>query len=199
MTELISIVRNVGGLIFDATFQEQHKVELDVTENPVERGAPVTDHARRKPVSVTIQAGVSDSPLAFFDVDQFASDTGRSRRCYEILFALLEDAEPITIQTNLATYTNMLCVSIDVSQDKDSSGACFFTAGFKEVLIRDTEKVKYPTRKKGATTEQASRKKNKGEQQGTPISGKDAASPEKGKAAEKSKSALTRLVGSFGG
>ena len=59
MTELVSIVRNVGGLIFDATFSEQHKVELEVTDNPVERGAPVTDHARMKPVSVTIKAGVS--------------------------------------------------------------------------------------------------------------------------------------------
>lgn len=195
MTELVSIVRNVGGLIFDATFSEQHKVELEVTDNPVERGAPVTDHARMKPVSVTIKAGVSDTPLAVIDNDQFASDSGRTRRCYQILFDLLKAAEPITIQTGLASYINMLCVSIDTEQDSATSSALLFTATFREVNIVSTEKVKYPTRKKGTTKQQGDKKKNRGEQQGTDISSKTSDSPEKGKAAEKTKSALFKLVG----
>lgn len=194
MSELVTIVRNVGGFIFDATFSEQHKIELEVTDNPVERGAPVTDHARMKPNSVTIKAGVSDTPLALANDDQFASDVGRTRRCYEILTSLLRAAEPITIQTGLATYTNMVCTSIDTEQNSGTSSAMFFTATFREVIIVNTEKVKYPTRKSGSTKHQGDKKKNRGEQQGTDIS-KTSDSPEKGEAASRSKSALLKLIG----
>lgn len=168
----VAIIRAMGGLVFDAVFEETHEAELEVTDNPVETGVVVSDHAFMKPLKVTLSAGVSDTPLEIGADDPFASDAGRSRRAYELLTELQKRAEPFDLQTGLRLYSNMICTSVRTSQDKDSSEALLFTAELREVLIVYTQVVKYPPRKAGATRRQAGAKKIKGEQQGTEVTEK---------------------------
>ncbi|MGE4448566.1 MAG: phage baseplate protein [Azospira sp.] len=165
----VAIIRSMGGLVFDAVFEETHEADLEVTDNPVETGVVVSDHAFMKPLRVKISAGVSDTPLAAVTDDPFASDAGRSRRAFELLTELQRRAEPFDLQTGLKLYENMVCTSIRTSQDKDSSGALLFTAELREVIIVYTQVVTYPPRKPGATKRQAGPKKDKGEQQGKEV------------------------------
>ena len=165
----VAIIRSMGGLVFDAVFEETHEADLEVTDNPVETGVVVSDHAFMKPLRVKISAGVSDTPLAAVTDDPFASDAGRSRRAFELLTELQKRAEPFDLQTGLKLYGNMVCTSIRTSQDKDSSGALLFTAELREVIIVYTQVVTYPPRKPGATKRQAGPKKDKGEQQGKEV------------------------------
>ena len=53
----------MGSFVFDAVFEETHEADLEVTDNPVETGVVVSDHAFMKPLRVKISAGVSDTPL----------------------------------------------------------------------------------------------------------------------------------------
>ena len=168
----VAIIRSMGGLVFDAVFEETHESELEVTDNPVETGVVVSDHAFMKPLRVKISAGVSDTPLAAVSDDPFASDAGRSRRAFELLTELQKRAEPFDLQTGLKLYENMVCTSIRTSQDKDSSGALLFTAELREVIIVYTQVVQYPPRKAGATKRQAGPQKDKGEQQGKEVADK---------------------------
>ena len=168
----VAIIRSMGGLVFDAVFEETHEADLEVTDNPVETGVVVSDHAFMKPLRVKISAGVSDTPLAAITDDPFASDAGRSRRAFELLTELQKRAEPFAMQTGLKLYENMVCTSIRTSQDKDSSGALLFTAELREVIIVYTQVVTYPPRKPGATKRQAGPKKDKGEQQGKEVTEK---------------------------
>jgi len=168
----VAIIRSMGGLVFDAVFEETHEADLEVTDNPVETGVVVSDHAFMKPLRVKISAGVSDTPLAVVTDDPFASDAGRSRRAFELLTELQKRAEPFDLQTGLKLYENMVCTSIRTSQDKDSSGALLFTAELREVIIVYTQVVTYPPRKPGATKRQAGPKKDKGEQQGKEVAEK---------------------------
>lgn len=168
----VAIIRSMGGLVFDAVFEETHEADLEVTDNPVETGVVVSDHAFMKPLRVKISAGVSDTPLAAVTDDPFASDAGRSRRAFELLTELQRRAEPFDLQTGLKLYENMVCTSIRTSQDKDSSGALLFTAELREVIIVYTQVVQYPPRKAGATKRQAGPKKDKGEQQGKEVTEK---------------------------
>ena len=124
----------MGSFVFDAVFEETHEADLEVTDNPVETGVVVSDHAFMKPLRVKISAGVSDTPLAAVTDDPFASDAGRSRRAFELLTELQKRAEPFDLQTGLKLYENMVCTSIRASQDKDSSGALLFTAELREVI-----------------------------------------------------------------
>ena len=165
----VAIIRSMGGLVFDAVFEETHEAELEVTDNPVETGVVVSDHAFMKPLKVTLSAGVTDTPLVVATNDPFASDAGRSRRAFELLTELQKRAEPFDLQTGLKLYENMVCTSIRTSQDKDSSGALLFTAELREVIIVYTQVVTYPPRKPGATKRQAGPKKDKGEQQGKEV------------------------------
>jgi hypothetical protein len=182
----VAIIRSMGGLVFDAVFEETHEAVLEVTDNPVETGVVVSDHAFMKPLKVTLSAGVSDTPLTVALTDPFASDAGRSKRAYELLAELQKRAEPFDLQTGLKLYQNMVCTSVRTSQDKDSAGALLFTAELREVIVVYTQVVKYPPRKAGATKRQAGAKKDKGEQQGSEVTEK----PKKQSLAAKLKTAI---------
>lgn len=183
----IAVIRSMGGLVFDAVFEETHESDLEVTDNPVETGVVVSDHAYMKPLRVKISAGVSDTRLDIFSADPFASAAGRSRRAFELLTDLQKKAEPFDLQTGLKLYKNMVCTSVRSSQDKDTSAALLFTAELREVQIVYTQVVKYPPRKAGATKRQVGPQKDKGEQQGKEVT--DA--PKKQSLAVKLKQAMT--------
>lgn len=179
----VAIVRDFGGLVFDAVFEETHEATLVVTDNPVETGVVVSDHAYMSPLKLTISAGVSDTPLSVWDTtggdgenyfayadigtDPFTSDSSRSKKAFEMLTDLQKQAEPFSVQTGLKLYENMVCVSIRTSQDKDSSNVLIFEAELREVIIVSTQSVTYPPRAKGGTARKAGPTKNKGEQQGS--------------------------------
>lgn len=167
----VAIIRSMGGLVFDAVFEETHQADLEVTDNPVETGVVVSDHAYMKPLSVTLCCGVSDIVLNQINTtDAFASDASRSKKAFELLTELQKKAEPFDLQTGLKLYKNMICTSIRTSQDKDTANALVFEATLREVLIVYTQAVKYPPRKAGGTKRQAGAKKDKGEQQGKEVS-----------------------------
>lgn len=183
----IAVIRSMGGLVFDAVFEETHESDLEVTDNPVETGVVVSDHAYMKPLRVKISAGVSDVRLDIFSEDPFASSAGRSRRAFELLTELQKKAEKFDVQTGLKLYKNMICTSIRASQDKDSSAALLFTAELREVIIVNTKVVAYKTMKAGATARQASPTADSGKQQVKEVTSAQA----KGSFAVKMKQAMT--------
>lgn len=164
----VAILRNMAGLVFDAVLRESHGADLTITDNPVETGVKVSDHAYMEPRTVTIEAGVSDTPLQQTAGDSFAGDTSRSRQAYALLEQLQAAAEPFTVQTGLKLYENMLVKRLSADQDSGTAGALLFTAELREVIIVNTQTVEYSTtgRRTGATKRQADKKKDAGEQQG---------------------------------
>lgn len=169
MAEQIAIIRSLGGLVFDAVFEERHESTLEVTDNPVETGVTVSDHAYMAPLRATITAGVSDTPLKEIPDDKFGQGLKRSSEAFRLLQELQAKAEPFDVQTGLKLYTNMVCTRVSTQQTKDSANVLEFTAELREVIIATTQTVTYPPRKKGATAQQAGKKKEKGEQQAKPV------------------------------
>ena len=49
-------------IVAQATIEERHKDELEVTEHPVEQGAAIADHAFKRPAEVILHLGWSNSP-----------------------------------------------------------------------------------------------------------------------------------------
>jgi hypothetical protein len=174
----VAIVRKMGELVFDAVFDEQHESQLEVTDNPVETGVVVSDHAFMKPLRLTITAGVTNTLLReVAGDDKFAGAVSRAQTAFELLGELQRKAEPFDVQTGLKLYKSMLCTSVRVAQDVNTANALVFSAEIREVIIVSTEVIKYPPRAKGATQKQASKKVEKGEQQGkeTPTKNKSIA------------------------
>lgn len=50
-------------LIVDATLSDSYELTNDVTDSPVEDGIDVSDHARIKPITYTIEGEISETPI----------------------------------------------------------------------------------------------------------------------------------------
>ena len=158
--------KGFGGLTFDAVISEDHTLELEVTDNPIETGVSVTDHSYMKPYVLKIEAGVTNTPMPWkLLTDSYGFGEARSIQAFEQLEALMRTREPFDVQTGLKLYKNMLCVKVNTVQDKFTSNVFKFTADLREVIIVSTQTVEYPPREKGKTDNQASQKKASGEKQ----------------------------------
>lgn len=203
----------------DINTVEQHASKLRVTENPIENGANIADHAVLDPKEVTVYGLVvgyetntfsfdnllgfnfSDYPLpmpiktitaqAENMVNRFAShfkmgakavnqviadflpdyqspllnslSSDRIADAYEKLLAIQRSGEPVTLQTNLRHYKNMILTSVGLTQKQNTSGE--FVLTFCEIFIVDTLTAsglnvpKPKTRNLGKTQPQKAEKK----------------------------------------
>jgi len=159
---------------FDAVMRESHHSELVVTDNPVETGVVVADHAYMAPLRLDIEAAVGDfwlhavGPNGAAVDDPFASSAGRSVSAFEQLQALQATAEPFSVQAGLRLYDNMVIVTIDVDQDANTGNILKFRASLREVIFASTQTVTYPPRAAGKPDRQAKKKVSAGEKKTEP-------------------------------
>lgn len=170
--------KSIGGIELDAVISESHSNRVRVTKNPIELGADITDHAIIEPKSIRILAQVSDSPLGAAALGQivdlisglFGTSTTenitRSNAAYNAMVQLMEQREPIEVQTKLLLYSNMIITSLSVIQDKDSSNVTLMDITLEEVFITESKSVKLDqSQLSGSAKSQASSAENKGRQE----------------------------------
>jgi hypothetical protein len=162
---------------FDCVVKESHTSEIEVTDNPVETGVVVSDHAYKRPDRLEIEGEVSDVWLHGFDPqtglaipDRFySSKASRSASAWDILTGLQASMNPISVQTGLKLYANMMILSLSCDQDKLTAGTLSFRATLREVIRKTTQTVTYPPRQTGKPHRQASKKVDAGEKKTDPV------------------------------
>lgn len=132
----------IDGYPIDASLSETHTYDADVTSYPVESGATITDNVRPKSITVELECIVSDSPLnavlqarrkqsladpAFLD--------SPSTEALERMIAIRDKREPVTIETALKVYPNMVMTSFVTTVDKATGKALKFTVSFIQITI----------------------------------------------------------------
>jgi hypothetical protein len=122
--------RRIGFILPDIVIQEQGRDELTVTQHPVEKGSPISDHAFKVPVRVDMQCGFSDSTKG--------KGTGWSRDAYAALLMLQKLREPFSVTTGKRTYNNMLIKSIAQETDQRTEHSLMVSVGLEEVIIVST-------------------------------------------------------------
>lgn len=133
MTPTTLLTRHMGGLVFDAIFEEVHTQKLSVMSHPTAGGLFLADHITLEPAHVRITAGVSDTPLTTHRAaDPFATGP-RSVQAFELLGELQRKGEPFDVQTGLKLYKNMVCASLQVKQDKIHAHVLYFQAELTQV------------------------------------------------------------------
>lgn len=153
--------RSLGGLAFDVTIEELHEDALAITEHPVEQGAAISDHAVRKPATVILRGGISDSGGE-------AGDAGRSQDLYDALVALQASREPFDIVTGRRIYRNMLIESLATATDAGSEHALIVTAECREVIIVHSRTVTVPPRRRHANPDRTGGISDAGQRQAQP-------------------------------
>ncbi len=151
---LVKPRRNIGPFKAQVTIEEVHTDELEITDQPVEQGARISDHAFLRPAEVVIQCAWSDSPsnIGVFDgligavtgtiagVGAFfgGEDVTQSRAMYENMLALQALREPFEVYTGKRVYNNMLIKSLKVTTDKTSESSLMMTCVLRQVIIVTT-------------------------------------------------------------
>jgi hypothetical protein len=141
-------VISIAGYIIDAAISEEHTLDSEVTEFPVESGSNVTDNVRPLPATVVIEGVVSDTPIEGMVAVRSASTTLPSQEALDLLLRIRADREPVAVETSLRRYETMVLESLSIPRDAETGHALRFSATFREIIIvvneRTTVKVATP-------------------------------------------------------
>lgn len=138
----------IDGFSVDITRSEEHSFESEVTEHPVEKGANITDHVRNKPITITMECVVSDSPVGPVRDIRARATTKPSDDAFAKMLAIREAGEPVTIATSLKVFTNMMLTSLTVPRTAANGRALVFSVSFTQIEFvtnaRTTVRVNVP-------------------------------------------------------
>lgn len=134
----IFLVRSIGGFVADITVRERHRDELVITEIPVEQGAAITDHAYKRPSTVVIDVGYSNSSPQANSSPSYVQDT------YGQFLTLQASREPFDIITGKRVYQNMLMGVISTVTDEKNEFVAFLTCECREIILVNTQTVQVP-------------------------------------------------------
>jgi hypothetical protein len=183
-----------GNIELDAALDEAHDWTAEATSNPVEEGAPVTDHIIDQADKLRIRGFVTDTPLvASESVDGVVNNgdiSNRTQGVFELLRELLKAREVMTVYTKHRVYDNMALTAVNIPRAAGVGEALEFTLDFVNIRKVATQLVDVPagiSAKKsakgdGATANKAEPRKDAGKKQ-TEV--------------KKPTSVLSRVIGSF--
>lgn len=190
--------KSLAGIRLDAVISEGHLSIVSKTNNPVELGADITDHAKIEPKKLRIVAMVTDTPSGFAAVGEIVDDVTnlfgsstkenatRSTAAYNALISIQELREPIKVQTKLKAYSNLLITNIRAEQNVKKSRMVELYIDLEEINITTAEvfEVTADQFKDGETREQGSPTQKKGRM--------SAVTPD-----DKTKKSVAKQIGAF--
>ena len=140
-------LKGIQSIEFDATLEELHDWQNEVTQNPVEEGAPVSDHIIATPDKLRLSGVITNSPLrGEFAGQYFGGDTAspRIQTTFEALRALHEARDTITAYTKHAVYRDMAIQSISIPRNAQIGEEVQFTMELVNIRMVRTQMVALP-------------------------------------------------------
>lgn len=129
--------RAIGPFSATVTIEEVAVDELEITRHPVQQGAEITDHAFKKPSTLTMSV-------------QFGGLFNPVEETYQNFLDLQSSLEPFTVITKKRTYTNMLIASMIETTDEDSENILNLQLELQEIIITQIVTTTVPERSKQA-------------------------------------------------
>ena len=114
---------------------EEHRLDLQLTQHPVESGATLTDNAVKGQEKLRLQGWVSDLQAA--PGNELSND--RAADTWAAIVELFIAREPIEVVTALRVYRNMVIKRAVAPVDKMTGRALRFTLDLAQVLFASTE------------------------------------------------------------
>lgn len=138
LSALLQTVVFPRGFLADAIAEEKHLDELTVTENPVQQGAAITDHAFKRPARLTLRVGYSNSS------QQALGDPFYVQAVYALFLALQAARLPFGLVTGKRLYTNLLITSLETFTDEKWEYAMLLVVDMKQIILVNTQTVSVP-------------------------------------------------------
>lgn len=138
VSALLMSGRSIGGVIPDVTIEERHEDELEITEQPVEQGAAITDHSYKKPSVVTMTVSWSNSNALINSIvsgSLLRGEINDANDFYRKILELQESRVPFDLVTGKRTYNNMLIRRVTNLTDADSENCVNLEILLRQVII----------------------------------------------------------------
>jgi len=132
----------IDAIELDASLSETHKASSEITKNPVELGADVTDHIHNDPDALSITGIISVTPddiTASFN-PKFGG-SGRAKSAWKQLLELRAKREPFDVFTTLRSYRNLVIADLTTTRTAENSNALEFTIELEEIEIASVSLV----------------------------------------------------------
>jgi Dit-like tail protein len=127
---------SVPPLIADAVIDELSRDELQMTEQPVETGSTITDHAFNLPQELDLTYG-----WALGSSQNSTKDPSFLKNLYQQFLALQSGKVLLTVYTGKRIYQNMLIRVISVKTDKTTENVLLLQLSLKQVIFATTSIV----------------------------------------------------------
>ena len=140
-------IKGIRSIDLDATLDEAHDWSNEVTSNPVETGAPITDHVIEKPDKLTITGLITNSPLHGALAGQYFGGETQSQRIqtvFEAIYELVKRGEVVTVYTRHAVYNNMIIQSVNIPRSAAIGEAIEFKMDLINIRMVSTQMVTVP-------------------------------------------------------
>lgn len=132
----------------DASIDETHSAESEITDYPVEEGSNVSDNARSKPARLTIKGVVTGTPM---DITAIALPpsvkASRGTDAWETLNQWRFQGERLRVTTTLKTYRSMVIQSISVNRNAKNSDGVEMDISMQEIFTVSAQTVAKRTKK----------------------------------------------------
>ena len=111
---------------------QEHDLDAEVTENPVEDGAAVIDHISVKAWTLSISGIIAYHPLVEPGTQ---AEPGRVKNVWDAIETAIRDKQLVTVDTGLKTYSNMAITKLSTRRDVNSGKNIPVAISFREVRL----------------------------------------------------------------
>lgn len=143
-----SFENTFGNVELDATLEENHEWSAEATTNPVEFGAPITDHVIEQADRLRIKGFVTDAPLnasaSIFGLFNLTPVENRTQPVFDLLHELIKRKEVMTVYTKHRIYTDMVLTNVTIPRAPNVGEALEFNAEFINIRKVSTQIVDVP-------------------------------------------------------
>lgn len=119
--------------VFDGVVRAEHSHEMVITENPVQNGAPISDHMYRKPGRLVLEVRMSDA-MQSFTPGQWSTNKSKSVSAFQTLVELGRTSTMFAVKTRLWNYNAMVVASVNSDDTHETAGGLKATVTLKEIL-----------------------------------------------------------------
>ena len=150
----------IDGVYFDGIMNTEHTSSLQLTDYPIQDGSTGTDHAIIEPVQLSIDIMMTDcisgsdnntnnslnevyeltkliaNSSNFIEMNRDMQQTGRSAAAYTILLSMQLSRKPLTVETRLRTYKNMMIQNLSAPDSHPTLNALKCTLRMREIITK---------------------------------------------------------------
>lgn len=152
-------------LDLDVTPTQDFERTAEVTEHPVEDGAPVSDHIRPTNGTITIEAVITNAPVIVPETQmrgatrapgntvvggetvtalRWSGPFDRVRECHALLDALVAARVLVTLTTSLTVLDNLVLTRYKVGRSATSGDSLPITLDFRRLRLATTQRAEVP-------------------------------------------------------